>query len=61
MVAWHSLAPAAKPFSWPVPTLFSPIVGINAPVATAIDVNPVTIVDLHLANVIGSALTAVSQ
>ena len=43
------------------PALFSPIIGINAPVATAIDVHPVTVVDLHLANVIGSALTAVSQ
>jgi hypothetical protein len=43
------------------PALFSPIIGINVPTATAIDVHPVTIVDLHLANVIGSAFTAVSQ
>ena len=43
------------------PSLFSPTVAINTPIATAIDVNPVLNLDLHLANVIGSAFTAVSQ
>ena len=43
------------------PSLFSPTVAINTPLANAIDVHPVTIVDLNVANIIGSALTAVSQ
>ena len=43
------------------PSLFSPTVAINTPIATAIDVRPVTIVDLNVANIVGSALTAVRQ
>jgi hypothetical protein len=40
-------------------SLFSPIVAVNTPIATAINVEPK--IDIDVANVIGSALTAVSQ
>ena len=43
------------------PALFSPVIGINVPTATAIDVNPVIGINLNVANIVGSALTAVSQ
>jgi hypothetical protein len=50
---------AGQTLGMPGISLFSPIVAVNTPIATAINVEPK--IDIDVANVIGSALTAVSQ
>ena len=41
--------------------LFSPVTIVNVPTLTALDIHPVTNVNVDVANVIGSALTGVVQ